>query len=175
MNKNKCGFSLLEIVLYLGVVSMSIILIFIIFDQVRSYKKIKIENNNITTIKIGVKNLYNSSSSYTGLNTESAIKANIIPSHMIDLKAKIIKHSFNGNVEIIASSNLESFNSTFKIIYSNVPTRECSKIILNIGSGFLTVNINGFRIKEYNEKINKEEVIKICNWRDLNEIVFVSE
>ena len=56
--KSKKGFSLLELLLTLGVIAGIIIAAFIVFPKVQASQKIDKESRNITAIQAGVKSLY---------------------------------------------------------------------------------------------------------------------
>jgi prepilin-type N-terminal cleavage/methylation domain-containing protein len=65
--KSKKGFSLLELLLVLGIIAALVVAAFIVYPKVQASQRAQAESNNIATIQAGVKALYTSASSFTGL------------------------------------------------------------------------------------------------------------
>ena len=89
--KRKKGFSLLEILLVLGIISGAIILALIIYPKITGANNVKTEVSNAGLIKSGVQSLYASSSnppSNPNMNS-MLIKADLIPDNMVQGTANI--------------------------------------------------------------------------------------
>ena len=80
--KNKKGFSLLELLLVLGIIAALVVAAFIVYPKVQASQRAQAESNNIATIQAGVKALYTSASSFTGLTNTVAVQAKIFPDNM---------------------------------------------------------------------------------------------
>ena len=65
--KSKKGFSLLELLLVLGIIAALVVAAFIVYPKVQASQRAQAESNNIATIQAGVKALYTSASSYDKL------------------------------------------------------------------------------------------------------------
>lgn len=149
---NKCyikGFSLIEIILVLGVVSALIIAAFIVYPKVESSQRSHIEINNITSIQTGVRTLYSSSSDYKGLSTAVGVQLNIFPDNMLKVYSGTNKsiypvNAFGGNVVLNATND----GKAFTIGYSGVSPTECTKIISAVASNFNIIEVNGLLLKD---------------------------
>ena len=76
--KKKNGFSLIELLLVLGIIAALAITAFMIYPKVSASNNAQTEATNINTIKASVTSLYSSSPDYTGLDTEVGIKSKIL-------------------------------------------------------------------------------------------------
>lgn len=98
------------------------------------------ESNNIATIQAGVKALYTSASSFTGLTNTVAVQAKIFPDNMLSGTGNAAKpiNAFKGNVTLAAAATGPSSaaGSSFTITYDNVPAAECVKITTAAAGNF---------------------------------------
>ena len=81
--KSKKGFSLLELLLVLGIIAALVVAAFIVYPKVQASQRAQAESNNIATIQAGVKALFTSASSFTGLTNSVAVQAKIFPDNML--------------------------------------------------------------------------------------------
>lgn len=58
MERKRKGFSLLELLLVMGIIAALIVAAFIVYPKVQSYRNVKIESNNISSLKAEVSALY---------------------------------------------------------------------------------------------------------------------
>lgn len=145
-NINK-GFSLLEILLVLAIAAGIVSAAFIIYPKVQTSFKINREATNIATIQAGIKSIYGSVSNFSGLNTDFAINANIVPEDMIQENAgvKTIVNSFKGSVTI-SSSNYgpnSTVDASYNITYTGLQTEECIKLGVASVRNVYNMRING--------------------------------
>jgi len=149
--KNKKGFSLLELLLVLGVIAALIVAAFIVYPKVQASQRAEAESNNIATIQAGVKALYASTSSYTGLTNKVAVQAKIFPDNMLAGTGSTANpvNVFKGNVVLSASSYGPSgvVGSAFSIGYTHVPAAECVKIATAVAGNFYMTQINSKVVK----------------------------
>ncbi|AUT94412.1 prepilin-type N-terminal cleavage/methylation domain-containing protein [Citrobacter freundii] len=145
--RNKKGFSLLELLLVLGIISALVVAAFIVYPKVQASQRAQAESNNIATIQAGVKALYTSASSFTGLTTSVAVQAKIFPDNMLsvsgsDTAAKPI-NAFKGDVLVASDSTgpSKTSGSSFTITYKNVPAAECTKIITAAAGNFYAAGV----------------------------------
>ncbi|EBY0373033.1 prepilin-type N-terminal cleavage/methylation domain-containing protein [Salmonella enterica subsp. enterica serovar Toulon] len=104
--KSKKGFSLLELLLVLGIIAALVVAAFIVYPKVQASQRAQAESNNIATIQAGVKALYTSASSFTGLTNTVAVQAKIFPDNMLSGTGNTAKpiNAFKGNVTLAAAA-----------------------------------------------------------------------
>ncbi|MFO5671634.1 type 4 pilus major pilin, partial [Klebsiella pneumoniae] len=97
------------------------------------------------TIQAGVKALFTSASSFTGLTNSVAVQAKIFPDNMLSGSGSAAKpiNAFKGNVTLAADKTGPSGadGSSFTITYENVPASECTKIITAAAGNFYTAGV----------------------------------
>lgn len=179
IKQNKKGFTLTEVLLVLALAATIIILIFMAYPKAKSAISVDRESKNISTILSGVKSMYASTSSFTGLTNNVALKAEIIPNNMIKKSTSVIttvKNSWSGVVVIQSDSTGPSgkAGSSFTITYNTVPTISCSKLVASVASYFYTVSINGVVVKPNNGVLDITETSKQCASNYTSNIIFTS-
>lgn len=133
--KRKKGFSLLEILLVLGIISGAIILALIIYPKITGANNVKTEVSNAGLIKSGVQSLYASSSnppSNPNMNS-MLIKADLIPDNMVQGTDKI-QNVWSGDVYV--GTTTINGKTAFAIQYNHVPAAECIKMVTSASTGF---------------------------------------
>lgn len=81
------------------VLSALVVAAFIVYPKVQASQRAQAESNNIATIQAGVKALYTSASSFTGLTNTVAVQAKIFPDNMLSGSGTAAKpiNAFKGN------------------------------------------------------------------------------
>lgn len=133
--KNKAGFSLLELLLVLGIIAGAVILALIIYPKITGANNVKSEVSNIGLIKSGVQSLY-ASSSNPPMNSNMnslLIKADLVPDNMIQGTDKLT-NVWSGDVYIGTTSI--AGKTAFAVQYNNVPAAECIKMVTSSATGF---------------------------------------
>lgn len=176
--KSKKGFSLLELLLVLGIIAALVVAAFIVYPKVQASQRAQAESNNIATIQAGVKALYTSASSFTGLNNSVAVQAKIFPDNMLSGSGSAAKpiNAFKGNV-VVASANTgpsAATGSSFTITYENVPAAECTKIITAAAGNFYIAQVGGATVKEAGGTLNVAATAAACSDANSNKLVFTS-
>ncbi|KGA42818.1 prepilin-type N-terminal cleavage/methylation domain-containing protein [Pectobacterium versatile] len=166
--KYRKGFSLLELMLVLGVITGLIVSAFMIYPKAQAAQRAEIEVKNITAIQAGVKALYTSAPNYSGLNNTVALNANVFPDSMLSGEGneRKIVNSFKGDVDLIASGNI------FYIVYYSVPSAECVRLLYAVRNNFNTVVINGLGITAQSN--DYDLVSKKCSSTEKNKLMFIS-
>ncbi len=136
--KRRKGFSLLELLLVLGIIAALIVAAFIVYPKVRTSQIVDAEAKNIATIRSGILALYASQANITGNVTNSvAINANIFPDNMLVKSGGTVTdvvNSFGGKVTL-STTNWVSFGKiVVNIRYDNVPKDVCVKLVTAVGS-----------------------------------------
>lgn len=91
-----------------------------------------------------------------------------------------IVNGFKGRVEIGGIQSTGSDLDNYLINYSNIPTRECVKIITGVEKSFHEITVNGEGVKYKYDKKNPEldmkKLVELCNLeKQNNELSFFSE
>ncbi|HID4134371.1 TPA: type 4 pilus major pilin [Pluralibacter gergoviae] len=165
--KSNHGFSLLELLLVLGIIAALIVAAFIVYPKVQASQRAQAESNNIATIQTAVKELYASASSFTGLDNTVAVRAKIFLDNMLSGSGTSATpiNVFKGKVTV-GSSNWgpsETAGSSFTIIYESVPAAECIKIIAAVGGNFYTVGVGSTgNVKAAGEVLNISKAVEKC-------------
>lgn len=141
--KIKKGFSLLELLLVLGIIAGIIIAAFLIFPKVRDANYIATETKNITAIRAGLISLYaNTALPPEGSDIQTiAIKSKVIPENMIDSNNNIIS-AWGAPVYIGVGRSSDSNNLSFAIRYLNLTDTLCSRLVLASSSAFSEVKVS---------------------------------
>ena len=176
--KSKKGFSLLELLLVLGIIAALVVAAFIVYPIVQASQRAQAESNNIATIQAGVKALYTSASSFTGLNNSVAVQAKIFPDNMLSGSGSAAKpiNAFKGNV-VVASADTgpsAATGSSFTITYENVPAAECTKIITAAAGNFYIAQVVGATVKKAGGTLNVAATAAACSDANSNKLVFTS-
>ncbi|NNQ95496.1 type IV pilin [Escherichia coli] len=176
--KSKKGFSLLVLLLVLGIIAALVVAAFIVYPKVQASQRAQAESNNIATIQAGVKALYTSASSFTGLNNSVAVQAKIFPDNMLSGSGSAAKpiNAFKGNV-VVASADTgpsAATGSSFTITYENVPAAECTKIITAAAGNFYIAQVGSATVKEAGGTLNVAATAAACSDANSNKLVFTS-
>ncbi|HFT4637915.1 TPA: type 4 pilus major pilin, partial [Klebsiella pneumoniae] len=131
-SKSKKGFSLLELLLVLGIVAALIVASFIVYPKVRDARYVDIEAKHIGQIYASVRNVYVGKPDYSGLATTAvAIPAQFFPDDMLKKNITWGISSWGGYVVVdandVSPSGLAA--SSFTISYSDVPDSVCIRLI----------------------------------------------
>ncbi|ECT9551546.1 prepilin-type N-terminal cleavage/methylation domain-containing protein [Salmonella enterica] len=169
--KSRRGFSLLELLLVLGVIAVLVVAAFIVYPKVQVSQRIQTEIRNILTIQNGIRELYISqaNSSDNMVRTEAVIAAKIFPEDMLNNHFKFPTNLFGGRVSVGKSF------AFFEIQYEQVPEHDCVKIITGIYNNFERIDINNTTVKyPTNDRVlDVETITKECDSGKRNKINFM--
>lgn len=118
---NKKGFSMIELVLAMGVIAAIITGVFLIYPKVKASQNVSSENKNLSTLISGIRTLYKGKADYEGLTNDVVIKAKIVPDNMIS--SGDIVNVWGGKVKV------DTFKTFFRINYMAIPVRECMELV----------------------------------------------
>lgn len=144
--KQQRGFSLVELLLVLGVLAILLVAAFVVFPQVRDRNQANAEVTNLTTIKAGITNLYASKGgNYTGLATGVVNQARIFPSSMnggVYTSSAVIRASWGGAVTVDAVGTAPN-QRQFSITMNEVPAGVCLGLVSGAASNFDQITVGG--------------------------------
>ena len=142
-SKNKKGFSLIEMLLVLGVLAVLLVAAFVVYPRVRDASRANNEVANLTAIKASINNLYaTKGGNYTGLKTGVANQARAFPASMnsgVYTDTQEITSSWGGAVTItdVATTNARSFG----LQYADVPEGVCLGLVSGAAGNFSDVQV----------------------------------
>lgn len=175
--KSKKAFSLLELLLDLGIIAALVVAAFIVYPKVQALQRAQAESNNIATIQAGVKALYTSASSFTGLTNTVAVQAKIFPDNMLSGSGTAAKPiNVKGNVTLAATATGPSSaaGSSFTITYDNVPAAECVKIATAAAGNFYITTVGTKVVKAAGGTLDVAATAAACTNATSNTLVFTS-
>lgn len=178
-NKKNKGFSLLELLLVLGIIAALVVGAFIVYPKVQASQRAEAESKNIATIQAGIKSLYTSASSFSGLTNTVAVQSKVFPDNMLvgtGSSASVV-NAFKGKVTLDVSTDSPSkaANSAFTITYENVPAAECTKIVSAAASNFYMAKVGSTVVKPAGSELSVTDVAKACDGGgNSNTLVFTS-
>lgn len=178
-NKKHKGFSLLELLLVLGVIAALVVGAFIVYPKVQASQRAEAESKNLATIQAGVKSLYTSASSFSGLTNTVAVGAKVFPDNMLigtGTSASVV-NTFKGIVTVVSANTGPSSTtgSSFTITYNNVPAAECTKIISAVAGNFYIAKVGSTTVKAAGSSLDVASTSTACNsGGNTNTLVFTS-
>lgn len=140
------GFSLIELLLVLGVLAILLVAAFVVYPQVRDRNQANAEVSNLTAIKANITNLYASKGgNYAGLTNLVANRARAFPSSMnggdFATSTPTVTSAWGQNVTAVASSGAAP--RTFEITYTNVPAGVCLGLVSGAAGNFQDITVGG--------------------------------
>lgn len=119
----------------------------------------------LSTLRMQVKQLYTSAPDYSGLTSEIAIKAGVVPANMIKSNGEI-RNVWNGLVTVAAGTD----PNTFTITIQGVPKEDCAKLGSYQSSSWISIQLNGSEIEQNNGMV----AALTTQATDTNTIIFTS-
>lgn len=181
----KKGFSLVEMLLVLGVLAVFLVATFYVYPKVKESAQVSREVKNLNLIKSGLVQYFNhNGNNYSILGTAGkkegnvfANQAKIVPPTMrtdaSDLT--ILKNSWGGDVAI-ASTNYKheqyEIGRNFAIWYYEVPSSACVSLATEAGKSFIQMQIAGTAVSSGGE-LKIDNLVKSCNSSPTVTIAFI--
>ena len=187
MKKNKKGFSLIEMLLVLGVLSVLLIAAFVIYPKVRNSMQVDSEIKNIALIRVGLSNYFESRGadySSLGLATEKtgnifAVQAKIAPPSMIigEPSEGNLKNTWGQELSIFATTVNHSgyaAGKAFAIRSNNVPSASCVQLVTDASAFFPTIQVARTNVVNKNI-LNLNNALNQCNSAETVEVTFIGQ
>lgn len=188
--KIRKGFSLIEMLLVLGVLAVLLIAAFVVYPRVKLSQQVHQEKANIFAIQTGIRSaLLNQGGSFEALgfveNPTGNVftnRARIVPSNMNggDYSGSEILNGWGGRV--VVHSTVGAFGGytrgrTFGIQYNEVPKEACVQFVTETIGNFVAVWINGSTgagtYLTPNSSVGK--IIERCEVQPIATVHFVSD
>lgn len=184
----KKGFSLLELLLVLGIIAALIVSAFIVYPKIKNAQYIDVEAKHIGQIYAAVKSTYSGQPNYKGLSTTAiAIPAQFFPEDMLTNRITWGVSSWRGYVVVDANNEGPSkiAYSAFSITYSDVPSDICIRLVSAVQNSFYSIYVAnkkgiaekdlGTLVKANGNDLDLELTASVCSAGDLNnQVVFIA-
>mgnify|MGYP000363598201 CR=1 FL=1 len=150
------GFSLIEMLLVLGVLAILLVAAFVVYPRVQLSNQINQEKANLSMLQNGIRStLAPQGGKYTVLGAQGqtignrfANQARLVPSSMNggDYQGSTITNGWGGAVVIHSTTGtFEGYapGRSFGIQYNNVPQEACADFVMRTLGGFSAAWVNG--------------------------------
>lgn len=162
-NTRNKGFSLIEILLVIGIIAVLAIAAFLVFPQVQASQRANAEQSNIQTVAAGIKNLYQGR--YTGISNTTVNAARIFPANMNggDNTTGTINSSWGGSV-VIAPAGTPA-GSQFTMTYADLADTVCLKLVPGLATNFDSVTVGGVELGLAAAAADRQpdDIVAACN------------
>lgn len=153
---NKKGFSLVELLLVLGVLAVLLVAAFVVYPRVRDANRANTEVSNLTAIKASINNLYASKGGdYKGLTTAVANQARVFPSSMNSgtYTGAAVNSSWGGAVKAEVTTAETTTDGAaipagraFTVTYESVPEGVCLGMISGAAGNFSQIEVGSAKL-----------------------------
>ena len=135
------GYSLIELLLVIAFIAGALVLAFVTYPKVQATNRANVESQHLSVISTGVKNLYATAKSFTGLTNQVLLNAKLIPDDM-RVAGAVISNVWEGTVTVAPATPV----SKYTITYTTVPPAECAKLATGVAVNFMKLDIGGTNI-----------------------------
>ena len=183
------GFSLIELLLVLGVIAILLVASFVIYPQVSHANRVKTETTNLAAIQASTRSLFaHSGGNYALLppevSTATLNNARVFPAGMNggDYTTGAIRHSWDGLVSVHATNFSHAgipVGRGFSINYMDMPSQACVDMVSRTFQTFKIIMVypNGSSSSAdmfYPEATNMDTLTRACNQSNAVRIQFLS-
>lgn len=153
------GFSLLEILLVLGIAAALIIAAFVVYPKVQAANRAQAEEQNIAAIAAGVRGLYAGSSNYASISNQVLLNGKVFPDNMVAADGATVTNVWGGILVVLPSTNV---TNGFNIQETGVPQVECAQIVTSAGNNFTYIALNGAQVKTSVKALDPGTIASTC-------------
>lgn len=185
--KNKKAFSLIEMLLVIGVLAVLLVAALVAYPRVRDAMRVNLEVKNLNMVKANVMTIYQTTGgNYNGVSTITINRARGFPETMnggdFTVGSNNIKSSWGGNVEVVASEAITvpltlDANRSFKITYQNVPQSLCLDFVVGSSLSFSKITVEGTDVIKRTAngaEFDPNETVMQCSSRQESVVAFYS-
>lgn len=180
------GFSLIEMLLVLGVIALLLVGMFVIYPQVRTANQVNTEVTNLLAIRANMKSMFANGGVYSVVSdddlTRVANQGRVFPVSMNggDYNANRPVNVWGGEVSLTSTTGTNmgtTAGRAFVIRYRNVPIEACVALVAGTINSFKTIQVN-YISGQAGENMNRdtytmEGILERCNRRDVATVNFV--
>lgn len=186
------GFSLVELLLVLGVLALLLVAAFVVYPQVRDRNQANQEATNVRAIQSNIRGLFWSKGRYAGVGNGRGASAG--PDRGIANAARVfpptmnngdysrdaeVRSSWGGNVwvwqrpAVTMASGTYPAARTFGVLYEDVPSSVCVPLVSAVSSGFVGVSVSGTEVIQAGG-LDVAAMTAACNATPSGTIMFTS-
>lgn len=137
------GFSLVEILLVIGIIIALAIAAFVLYPRVQMSQQANQESSNLTAIAAQTKQVF-SNGVYDGLTNDVALAARIFPTTMtqnLTAAGSPVRNVWKGAVTIADAAPTTAGTREFVITYNAVPAEACVRLATGVGNNFDQIRV----------------------------------
>jgi Flp pilus assembly pilin Flp len=162
IQNNKKGFTLIELILILGLITLAIIAIYTVYNKKRTETLVKNQAIYLAQLSQGINGAFSSTTNFTLLTPANVIATRVVPTPMVE-SPTIIRNLFGGTVSFSGTNGTPPI---FTITLDTVPKEACALLATTgFADNSRQVTINGTAIKTAGAVINSNSVgtaVSLC-------------
>ena len=164
------GFSFVEVLLGVAVVSVLGVGAFTIAGQLERKKDLRQEQSNIEQIARQVGASYSSTGRFPTNLRHASIADRLVPASMV--RGTQLQSVWGANVDLRPTTIDGKANAGMEIIYSSVPKSGCAPLAIASGAGMLDVEVDGESVVDANGNVDPLLAGSLCDAAAATEVVF---
>lgn len=180
--RRQAGFSLIDVMMWGGIVLIGLVVIAAGFLAARSKMNSVNETRELPTVISGIQATYNSQSNYAGLTLDTVARGNIWPAQETTVPTSgsaTVNDRWGGPVTLTPAT-INTTNDIARLVYSNVPQTECNNIIQTVASSLRRVYVDntnsgtaggGTQVKADGQSLNINMLATACS-ADQNSVTY---
>lgn len=129
------GYSLIELLLVIAFIAGALVLAFVTYPKVQATNRANVESQHLSVMSTGIKNLYATAKSFTGISNQVLLNAKLFPDDMRvnSTAAAGVSNVWEGTIDVAAATPV----SKYTITYTGVPAAECAKLSTGVAVNFM--------------------------------------
>lgn len=142
INNNKQGYTLIELIIFVGLLALLMVAIYVIYDKVSNRMKANSLSKQLIVLSANIEQSFATLLSPTGLNNNYALNAQLVPKGLAGGSSTGITNTFGGGVTVAASG------LNYTVTLDNIPRDVCALVgtsnFFKLANG---ISVNGTSIK----------------------------
>jgi Tfp pilus assembly protein PilE len=135
--KNKSGMTLVEVMIVFAVALTMVGFAYAMYNYLSGSSETSQTQQSVAALRMGIKGIYSSQSSYTGLNNAMVINSQAAPQNLI--KGNQLSSPLGGAITVSSGSG----GSTFSIALAGLDQKACVFLATNQTDGWHQIQVNG--------------------------------
>jgi Tfp pilus assembly protein PilE len=135
--KNKSGMTLVEVMIVFAVALTMVGFAYAMYNYLSGSSETSQTQQSIAALRMGIKGIYSSQSSYSGLSNATVIQSQAAPSNLI--KGNQLSSPLGGAITVTSGTG----GSTFSIALAGLDQKPCVFLATNQTDGWQSIQVNG--------------------------------